>query len=105
MKKTIVITIGLFFIIACHKKAVPVITERNIEPFYPSKPTTAVSADLALGKTIYISRCARCHDLPKTEQYTIKRWEGILTSMIPKARLNEEQSVHLTAYVKANASK
>lgn len=107
MKKSIFLFLSVivFILIACHKKAVPVITARTVEPPPPVKPVNAMKADIELGKTIFTTRCGRCHDLPKPEQYTAQRWDGILLSMIPKARLSDEQGVHLTAYLKANAAK
>jgi hypothetical protein len=54
---------------------------------------------------IFTNRCGRCHDLPKPEQYTSERWKGILSYMNPRAGLNEEQGVHITAYLQANAAK
>jgi hypothetical protein len=57
------------------------------------------------GRIIFTNRCGKCHDLPKADQYTAQRWDGILSSMIPKARLNEEQGLHVTAYLKAQAKK
>jgi len=83
----------------------PVITSRTVEPPPPAKPVSDVKADTELGKTIFTNRCGRCHDLPKPEQYTAQRWDGILSYMIPRARLNDEQGVHVTAYLKANAAK
>ena len=62
--------------------------------------------DLAsVGKTVYTTRCNRCHGLKNTENYTEQQWTGILKNMIPKARLNEDESKQVTAYVMANAKK
>jgi cytochrome c2 len=65
----------------------------------------SIAPDTSAGKTIFQGRCARCHDLPLPDQYTVPRWEGILASMMPKARLTKEQQVHITAYLKAHAAK
>ena len=87
----------------CTKKAMPTIPERERD--VPAKELTKpdVQPDAARGKAIFTNRCVRCHDLPDPTQYTFERWEGILRSMIPKARLNDEQSVHLTAYIREQA--
>lgn len=93
---------------ACQKKAVPVITERKNEPFKSvttAPTTTAIKPDTAIGKTVFINRCGKCHGLPEPIQFTAERWDGILSYMIPRARLDEVQRVHLTAYVKVNAAK
>jgi len=91
--------------LACNKKAIPTITERAQEPPPPAVKAVDIKPDLATGKTVFTNRCGGCHDLPKPEQYTAQRWDGILLSMIPKAKLNNEQGVHVTAYLRANAQK
>src|SRR6187549_3560018 len=90
-------------VVACNKKSVPVITERKMEPFKPASSNASIVApDTLAGRTIFINKCGKCHGLPDPIQFTPKRWEVILYSMIPKARLNDEQAVHVTAYVRAN---
>ena len=108
-KYFLVVSTIFFAIIACNKKAVPVITERKVDPpkiavsVYPPNP--AIAADTAMGKEVFVTRCGRCHELPKPAQFTFNSWDGILTSMVPRAKLNAEQSAHITAYIKANAAK
>jgi hypothetical protein len=98
----------LFIVAACQKKAVPVITERKYEP--PKRVVTTfptpgtIAPDTSIGKTVFINRCGKCHGLPEPVQFTAERWDGILISMMPKARLNEEQKIHITAYIKSHAS-
>ena len=110
MTNTVISFVLLFItIIACNKKAVPVITERKNEPpkkavtVYP--PPGTIAPDTVEGKVIFMARCGRCHGLPEPNLYTSKRWDGILASMLPKARINGEPAVHVTAYLKANAQK
>jgi mono/diheme cytochrome c family protein len=99
----------LIIMAACHNKAVPVITERKAEP--PKRiatiyaPPGTVTPDAAAGKTIYEANCNRCHGLPDVSLYRSGRWEGILQTMIPRTRLNEEQAVHVREYVLAHAAK
>ena len=108
MKKSLCITFLTILTIACTKKTVPVITERKYEPSkgivttFPSMEI--ISADTVAGKSIFMARCSSCHGLPEPTLYSEERWDGILSSMIPKARLSKEQGVHITAYLKANAS-
>ena len=106
MKKNLLVFFLFAIIIACNKKAIPTIPERERQET-PAKEisTMTVVPDLARGKTIFMNRCGRCHDLPKPEQYTATRWEKILSTMMPKARLNPEQEVHITAFLKENAGK
>ena len=63
--------------------------------------TSAVgTADrLAQGKTIYENSCKRCHDLPNPTDHTSVEWVGIMNSMAPKAKLNQEQHEMVYDYV------
>lgn len=108
MKKLILLLIvTAIIIIACNKKAVPVITERRTQPTksFTSDPSLSiVIPDTSIGKTVFINRCGKCHGLPEPNQFTSKRWNGILSYMIPRARLTDEQGIHVTAYLKATAA-
>ena len=108
-KKVIFIVIGLSCLItlsvACTQKATPVIRSRTTEPIKKEKQILNIMPDLDEGKTVFTNRCGNCHDLPLPEQFTEKRWEGILSYMIPRARLSNEQGIHVTAFLKANAAK
>lgn len=88
---------------ACSKKSLPTISARTTEQPLPAKKIINVTPYLVKGKSIFTNYCGQCHDLPKPDQYTTQRWVGILSYMIPRARLNDEQGVHVTAYLKANA--
>lgn len=90
---------------ACQKKTLPNITTRTTEPAKPVSIVADVMPDVAKGKIIFSNRCGRCHDLPDPVQYTSPGWDGILKSMIPRARLDKEQEIHVTAYINANCSK
>lgn len=105
VKYPVIVLIILSVIIACNKKAMPVITSRTTESPAPVKPIADIKPDIETGKTIFTNRCGNCHSLPKPDDFTAKRWEGILSYMIPKARLGNEQGIHVTAYLKANAQK
>ena len=110
MKKIIVICIAFSVVmVACHKKAVPTVTTRTEVPPPPAKPevTTPVfaAADAEAGKPIYETKCARCHGAKDVTAYTTTRWEGILRSMIPKAKLDDNETRQVTAYVMVNAKK
>jgi cytochrome c5 len=110
MKRLIAINaIILCMMMACQKKTVPVITERNTAPpkkfdsNYPPKET--VPPDTLAGKRIYTSRCGRCHDLPTPAQFTVARWDDILPTMFPRARLSNEEALHVRTWVLVNAGK
>ena len=94
---------------ACHNKAVPVISSRTEFPPAPKSSSQSLVENspeaIAAGKIIFETRCNRCHDLKVIDVYTTARWTTILQTMIPRARLNEEQAKEVRSYVMANAKK
>ena len=91
---------------ACQRKTIPVITDRKDATFQkPELVKETIIADTATGRQIFMTRCGRCHGVPDPLQYSTKRWETILASMIPRSRINTEQAVHLSAFVNENAGR
>jgi mono/diheme cytochrome c family protein len=102
--KKVTVLLSAFIILSCHKKAVPTIATRQTDP--PSSIQTAnMVADIDAGRTTFTVRCGRCHDLPDPLKYNVQRWNGILSVMIPRARLMKEEVNNVSAYIKANAKK
>ncbi|HMU45543.1 MAG TPA: hypothetical protein PKC72_04195 [Chitinophagaceae bacterium] len=106
MKKAVTGCILLMIVsIACSKKSLPEITARTLEPQQPVSAKVDVVPNIETGKIIFSNRCSRCHGLPEPSQYSEKRWETILSVMVPRARLTKEQEIHVREYVLKNASK
>jgi len=106
LKRIIVaLLLGMVLFVACQKKTVPIITERKTAPLKELRSDTVnystIKPDTLQGKRLFLTRCSRCHGLPVATEYSAKRWDAILTSMLPKARLTNEQGIHVTAYIKA----
>lgn len=105
MKKTLF----LLILVSCQKKTVPLITERKSEPprklssIYP--PQATVAADTLAGKRLFAGRCGRCHGLPDTHQFNAERWDDILPLMFPRSGFNNEEALHVRAWVLANAKR
>ena len=60
---------------------------------------TNTAEKLALGKTVFENSCARCHDLPDPSAHSAQDWVGIMNSMAPKAKLNDEQHQLVYDYI------
>ena len=60
---------------------------------------TSTAEKLAAGKTIYENSCNRCHELPKPTSHSAQDWVGIMNSMAPKAKLNDEQHALVYDYI------
>jgi mono/diheme cytochrome c family protein len=95
----------LWLLIACSKKAVPVITERTVPASGPAPTVVLTEPDHEKGKVIYTNRCSRCHGLPEAGQYDEKKWTAIMTRMAPKARLSEQEVADVKAYIKKDLTK
>lgn len=105
MKTTITSLILAIIVFACHRKTVAssdniVISNKTNTETKVAEPEVA-----SAGQTVYTSRCGRCHGLKKTENYTVQQWDSILKSMIPKAKLNDDEAKQVTAYVLEHAKK
>src|SRR4051812_2411091 len=115
MKSLFAIVLISVLVFACTKKASPakevVTTTEVVMPAQPVivqeviKPAASDAAYIAQGKNLYDGKCGRCHGLKNTADYTADRWDGIMRSMAPKAKLSEEETLQVTAYVKAFAKK
>jgi len=101
----LVLFVGL--LAACHKKAIPEITERKadapriIKFDYPPKET--VAPDTVIGKRVFTNRCSRCHALPLPNQFTAKMWDPILEVMFARARFTNEEGLHVRTWILANS--
>ena len=60
---------------------------------------------IASGKTIYQASCTRCHALKNVGSFTAQTWDGILNAMAKRAKLSEEETNQVAAYIKANSKK
>jgi mono/diheme cytochrome c family protein len=103
MKITITILILAGIVFGCSRKTVASSDEIVISNKTSTETKTSNAELTSAGQTLYTNRCGRCHGLKNTENYTQQRWENILKTMIPKARLNDEEAKQVTAYVLANA--
>lgn len=88
-KSTIIIAIAALGITAsCTPKPAVVIGTK-----------TNMTERLALGKTVFDNSCGKCHDLPNPPDHSARDWVGIMNSMAPKAKLNDQQHEMVYDYV------
>jgi cytochrome c2 len=65
----------------------------------PMGPAVSTAEQLAQGKTIFENSCNRCHKLPDPTTHTSVQWVGIMNSMAPKAKLNDDQHQWVYDYI------
>lgn len=105
MKATVTILILAIIVFACHRKTVASSDNIIISNKTNTERKVANPEVASAGQTVYANRCGRCHGLKKTENYTTQQWENILKSMIPKAKLSDDEAREVTAYVLEHAKK
>ena len=108
MKKVFASIVIAGIVFACSRKTIPQ-SEIIISNQEKKVDTTEIVAtntnETNAGKSVYTTRCGRCHALKPVENYTVQQWENILKSMRPKAGLNETDSKQVTVYVMEHAKK
>jgi mono/diheme cytochrome c family protein len=109
MRKVFIIALLSTAIFACSRKTVAIsnepVTKTETAKTEAPKTDAAHAALVEQGKTVYTAKCGRCHALKDATVYTATRWESILQSMAPKAKLTETETQQVNAYVMANAKK
>lgn len=64
--------------------------------------TQSSPAQLALGRDIYITKCAKCHSVEPVHKYPEGEWvHKILPEMNEETKLNAEESAAVKAYILA----
>lgn len=63
------------------------------------QPSGAQRTQLERGRTIYITKCAKCHSPEPVTRYSATRWDGILKEMIDETKLDAPESAAVRAYV------
>jgi hypothetical protein len=56
---------------------------------------------LALGRDLYIGRCAKCHSVEPVLKYTAAEWAVIIPDMAERTKLNAAEEAALKDYVDA----
>jgi len=89
------ILIALLFVagVACTTQLyVP--DEKNV-----NKVEKATLAELQQGHDLFQNNCGKCHKIPKPGSRTNPQWKKVLEKMVPKAKLNNEQSYLIYRYL------
>lgn len=80
--------------IACSPKTVEPITDVD-----PVEEKDNSMAAIDAGKSVYQSKCTKCHEAKTISNFTKEQWDGILPAMISKAKLDSETASQVSKYV------
>jgi mono/diheme cytochrome c family protein len=109
MKKLFTLCSFALIIFSCTRKVSPASTPTVSDNSTTTENVVVAPAEdqhavaIAAGRTIYNTKCMKCHEDKGVANYTATMWEGILKSMAPNAKLTPAETAQVTAYVKANA--
>lgn len=56
---------------------------------------------LALGRDLYVGRCAKCHAVEPVRDYSASEWATLIPDMAERTKLNAAETAAVTAYVHA----
>jgi mono/diheme cytochrome c family protein len=57
-------------------------------------------SQLALGRKLYVTKCAACHSVEPVRNYSREKWEHeILPDMVEETNLSEAETAAVRAYV------
>lgn len=59
----------------------------------------AQRAQLESGRTVYVTKCARCHAPEPVAKFSASRWAAIIPEMTEDAKLSPQETEALKAYV------
>lgn len=62
-----------------------------------------IPVSMELGKSTFVGKCGKCHELKQAGNYTKDQWTNILKVMTVKAKLTPEETDAVSAYLMANA--
>src|SRR3954466_2396898 len=65
-----------------------------------AKPQPALGL-AAAGQKLFLSRCARCHQLPRAAAHTPEQWSRIVPKMAKRSGLKPDQRDAVIAYLSA----
>ena len=69
--------------------------QKAAEARYPG----IVTADIIEGQKLYTSKCGKCHELPKVNSETEKKWYKIMDWMAPKAKMDSVEKRKTVNYI------
>jgi mono/diheme cytochrome c family protein len=91
-------------IIAACSAALDHPTQQDVEWASTRWPETTLQ-DLALGRALYVQKCAGCHNLPLPAAYSPDEWEGYVAYMTADAKLTHDEQIAITRFLIAASAR
>ena len=68
-------------------------------------PVANGSSQLARGRIIYVTKCAKCHAPEPVQNYTRTEWHQIMPEMVEETHLNATDAAAVMAYVESMSAR
>lgn len=60
---------------------------------------TGSAPTLVQGRTIYVTRCAKCHAVEPVKKYSREQWKTIIPDMAEETKLSPSETAAVAAYI------
>lgn len=60
---------------------------------------TGATPTLVKGRTIYVTRCAKCHAVEPVKKYSREQWNTIIPDMAEETKLSPSETAAVAAYI------
>ncbi|MDB6069073.1 MAG: hypothetical protein JWL81_244 [Verrucomicrobiales bacterium] len=77
------------------------LASQSVQGQGPAKTSTAPVSTLALGRDLYVGRCAKCHAVEPVRDYSPAEWATLIPDMAERTKLNAAETAAVAAYVHA----
>lgn len=79
-------------------------TAQDVEWASSRWPDTSLQ-DLRHGRSLYVEKCAGCHNLPLPGAYSPDEWEGYVAYMTADAKLTPDEQLAITRFLIAASAR
>jgi hypothetical protein len=97
MRKEVVFFIVMFALSAC-TVMLPQVSPKQAD--WAARQWPGMDATkLENARILYVNRCSGCHNLVLPEAHSLDKWNVILSTMAPRAKLSNEEKEQVRQYI------
>lgn len=105
--KPVVFLLSIAFAYSCATKTTPQPEKKVVNEIIETEEketsfnfsNTVLTENQIQGKELYQAKCASCHKLYATTDFSDEKWVNILKRMQPKAKINDAQREQIYDYI------
>lgn len=105
--KSFLLLLSIAFVYSCASKTAPQPEKKVVNEIIETEEketsfnfsNTVLTENQIQGKELYDAKCASCHKLYATTDFSDEKWVRILKRMQPKAKINDAQREQIYDYI------